>query len=63
MSDYEEEARDILTREMSPVPVIRGIEKKERILAFWNVANEIDAPERIKEHIKYRMQAIKESEG
>lgn len=63
MTDWEAEAEDMLTRDMSIVPVIRGIEKKERVKAYWNVANRLDCPTRIREHIQYRMEAIKEKES
>lgn len=58
-TDYRNEADRVFKCDLNPVPMIRGVESKERIKMYWNEAHRNDASERVKELIKIRMRVLK----
>lgn len=57
-TNYRNEADRVFKTDLNPVPMIRGIEDKERAKLYWNESWRNDASDRVKELIEIRMKAL-----
>lgn len=51
----QSEPERFLKTDMHIAPIVRGIEDKDRIMEWWNVANWLDVSDERKEMIQVRM--------